>query len=84
MFSSVSEESERLRTQLREQSTELELLRANLATESARNKDVGRMEELRRKMEDISFEKKKLDHEYKDTRRRMEDDRERLDLTLLV
>ena len=62
----------------------MELLRANLATESARNKDVGKMEELRRKMEDLSFEKKKLDHEYKDTRRRMEDDRERLDLTLLV
>jgi len=36
------------------------------------------MEELRRKMEDLSFEKKKLDHEYKDTRRPMEDDRERL------
>ena len=79
MFSSVTQDSEKLRAQVREQSTELELLRANLGAESARNRDLNRLDEMRKNMEDVSFEKKKMEHEYRDTKRRMEDDRERLE-----
>lgn len=80
--STSSEEVERLRLQVRSLTSELELTKSRLNAEANRSRELTRVDELKRRLEEVTFQKQRMDSDLKDVTRTSLDDKDRYESQL--